>query len=371
MTPNGRGPDSQSFPPARVDTSPMQHDRPPVDFVDPASHEPLLQQKNALLRSSDGRTVASLIDGKWRFVDPSGHYAHSFGWQWKRWSTTLSDAANNVQHRFGEIMKRTGFDRYDLAGKSLLECGCGSGNDTEVLQRLPLNRICSFDLTTAIDATTADLADPRLTVFQADLNAIPFKDHGFDVVYCHRVLQHTPDPEASLRAICKKVKPGGIIFAHCYNSTPLQDRQYHHKYRWLTNRMPLWLVAALLSLLAPLLRFIWVQLGVKRRIGDRGWWFCFQWVPLHFTYALYDHLGPRKRLDVEKLITFDRLTAWYENHLTGADFRRILESEGFTIDSLMCDEDQPVWATATRNPEPSINVMTHSPAQAVAADARF
>lgn len=320
----------------------------PFPFVCPSTGQPLQQRGDSLVRPSDGASVARLEAGKWRFVERSGAYAASFGWQWRRWSKTLSDAASNDRFRFDTIMSRTGFSRYDLAGKTLLECGCGSGNDTESLQKLPLAEICSFDLTEAVDTTSADTADPRLTLFQADLNAIPYPDESFDVVYCHRVLQHTPDPVASLRSICRKVKPGGIVFAHCYNSTPLQDRQYHHKYRWLAKRLPRWLVAALLDVTAPVSEIVWRQLGVKRRLGPRGWHFCFRWVPLHYTHTQYDHLGPRKRRQIDKLITFDRLTAWHENHMTGATMRRVLEEEGFRVDSLMSDADQPVWATAVR-----------------------
>lgn len=333
-------------------------------FVDPMTQEPLTREGARLVRPSDGATVGTLVDGRWRFVPLKGNYARSFGWQWKRWSRTLSDSTNGHDALFATIMARTGFDRLDLAGKTLLECGCGGGNDTEALQRLPLEEIHSFDLTTAIDHSTANTADPRLNLFQADLNAIPFPDKSFDVVYCHRVLQHTPDPEASLRSICRKVKPGGVIFAHCYNSTPLQDRQYHHKYRWMTRRMPFWLVALLLTVTAPISRIIWDQVGMKQRFGRRGWRFCFEWVPLFNTYNQYAHLGRRKRLEIEKLITFDRLTAWHENHLTGAKFREILESEGLEVRSLMAAEDQPVWATAFRRAEPSVRVTRAESLQA-------
>jgi|GEM_PF-1002401 len=319
-----------------------------IPFVCPVTGEHLSQDGERLVRASDGIAVARRERGRWRFVEASGDYAASFGWQWRRWAKTLSDAANNDRFRLDTVLSRTGFSRYDLAGKSLLECGCGSGNDTEVLQKLPLGSICSFDLSGAIDSTSADTADPRLTLFQADLNAIPYPDQSFDVVYCHRVLQHTPDPVASLRAVCRKVRPGGIVFAHCYNSTPLQDRQYHHKYRWLAKRLPRWVVASLLSVTAPLSQQLWRELGVKRRAGAPGWKFCFEWVPLHYTSAQYAHLGPRRRLQIDKLITFDRLTAWHENHMTGATMRRVLEEEGFRVESLMCDQDQPVWATAVR-----------------------
>src|SRR6185436_14026664 len=71
----------------------------------------------------------------------------------------------------------------------------------------------------------------RLILSQADINRIPYPDRAFDVVYCHRVLQHTPDPTIALRSICSKVKPGGLLFAHIYQDTPWLRKAYHHKYR--------------------------------------------------------------------------------------------------------------------------------------------
>ncbi len=41
---------------------------------------------------------------------------------------------------------------------------------------------------------------------------------AFDVVYCSGVLHHTPDPEASFRAIAPLVRPGGVIVIGLYNA---------------------------------------------------------------------------------------------------------------------------------------------------------
>ena len=43
-----------------------------------------------------------------------------------------------------------------------------------------------------------------------------FPDGSFDKVFCLGVLQHTPDFEASVRALVRKAKPGGEIAVDFY-----------------------------------------------------------------------------------------------------------------------------------------------------------
>ena len=45
---------------------------------------------------------------------------------------------------------------------------------------------------------------------------MPFPDGSFDKVFCLGVLQHTPDFEASVRALVVKARPGGEIVVDFY-----------------------------------------------------------------------------------------------------------------------------------------------------------
>lgn len=45
---------------------------------------------------------------------------------------------------------------------------------------------------------------------------LPFPDDYFDVTVALGMIQHTPDPIATLRAAVKKTKPGGFVIADFY-----------------------------------------------------------------------------------------------------------------------------------------------------------
>jgi 2-polyprenyl-3-methyl-5-hydroxy-6-metoxy-1,4-benzoquinol methylase len=312
-------------------------------FVDPRTGEPLRQQGDHLV-APDGRAVASIVAGIARFVEPSRHYAEAFGFQWKTWRT-LSDAMHGGQAKRDEILHRTHFEAYPTAGASILECGMGGGDDTEVLLQLGFAEVHSFDLSEAVERAADYLKDPRLTLSQASIFEIPYADESFDFVFCHRVLQHTPDPAGALRAVCRKVRPGGVLFAHCYKRSPAHMRCFKYKYRWLTRRLPHPWVYAYVKTCGPLLHRLndWLV----RRWGSRGHRFVYEWVP-YYRYPVYRDLSPERLLQLEALNTFDALTPRYDDPMTTQDFCGIIESEGFRIEHLHDPDTTPIYCTAVK-----------------------
>ncbi|HEX6740282.1 MAG TPA: methyltransferase domain-containing protein, partial [Sphingomicrobium sp.] len=83
------------------------------------------------------------------------------------------------------------------------------------------------------------IAPDRFPLYQASIYELPFPDGSFDKVLCLGVLQHTPDFEASVRALVAKAKPGGEIVVDFY---PIRGwwTKLHAKYllRPLARRMP-------------------------------------------------------------------------------------------------------------------------------------
>jgi SAM-dependent methyltransferase len=313
-------------------------------FVDPASGEPLREQGGSLV-DPQGRTVAAIVDGIPRFVDPARNYAKAFAFQWKTWRT-LSDSLHGGRGKHDEILRRTHFAEYPTRGAAILECGMGGGDDTEVLLQLGFAEVHSFDLSEAVEVAGARLTDPRLTLSQASIFEIPYADASFDFVFCHRVLQHTPDPARALRSICKKVRPGGVLFAHCYRRSPRHMRNFKYKVRWLTKRLPARAVYAYVKTCGPALHRLneWLY-----RRGSRGYRISYEWVP-YCHYPKFQDLGPERLRELEQLNTFDALTPAYDIPMTTEEFTGVIESEGFVIEHLHEDEVTPVWCTAVKRP---------------------
>jgi len=113
--------------------------------------------------------------------------------------------------------------RAQLAGKKVLDVGCGGGILAEAMAALQAE-------VTGIDAGQAPLAVARLHLkksgFQVDYRLATAEafaaEHAgrFDVVTCLELLEHVPDP-ASVVAACRRLaKPGGDVFFATLNRNP-------------------------------------------------------------------------------------------------------------------------------------------------------
>lgn len=106
-----------------------------------------------------------------------------------------------------------------LAGKRVLEIGCGMGFHTETMVRAGA-QVTAVDLTdTAIQMTRRrlELRGLRAEVFQADAERLPFKDHSFDFVWSWGVIHHSSRTARIARQIARVLTPEGECRVMVYN----------------------------------------------------------------------------------------------------------------------------------------------------------
>jgi SAM-dependent methyltransferase len=143
-----------------------------------------------------------------RFID-NGHYAESFGAQWKTFAKTQldNDKSNHSQLRFNTEI---GWDEEDLNGKTIIEFGSGAGRFIDVVSRRGAKLCIGIDITDAVDASQDNLGDRDNVFFiQADFFQLPIKDGVCDFGYSIGVLHHTPDPEAGFKVLTRKLRDDG------------------------------------------------------------------------------------------------------------------------------------------------------------------
>ncbi|MCP4696572.1 MAG: bifunctional 2-polyprenyl-6-hydroxyphenol methylase/3-demethylubiquinol 3-O-methyltransferase UbiG [Gammaproteobacteria bacterium] len=107
-----------------------------------------------------------------------------------------------------------------LAGKTVLDIGCGGGILAESMVR-------KGAAVTGIDRGEASLSVAKLHLYESGLQVTyrcigaeqlaAEKPAGFDAVTCLEVLEHVPDPASIVNACQHLVKPGGHVFFSTLN----------------------------------------------------------------------------------------------------------------------------------------------------------
>ena len=115
-------------------------------------------------------------------------------------------------------------DRHaNLAGKAVLDIGCGGGILSESMANLGAN-------VTGIDLSEKALGVARLHLLESgnrvDYRMISAEElatqtpGAFDVVTCMEMLEHVPDPTSVIAACATLAKPGGHIFFSTISRNP-------------------------------------------------------------------------------------------------------------------------------------------------------
>jgi 2-polyprenyl-6-hydroxyphenyl methylase/3-demethylubiquinone-9 3-methyltransferase len=111
----------------------------------------------------------------------------------------------------------------ELAGKTVLDVGCGGGILSESMAALGA-RVTGIDLAEEPLKVaqlhlleTGHEVDYRLISAEALAVEAP---ESFDVVTCMELLEHVPDPDSTVAACAALLKPGGLAFFATLNRNP-------------------------------------------------------------------------------------------------------------------------------------------------------
>lgn len=126
-------------------------------------------------------------------------------------------------HEINPLRLRYIDERVALAGKRVVDVGCGGGILSEAMAGLGAR-------VTGIDLGEAPLAVARLHLKESGREVeylrIGAEDlagerpASYDVVTCMELLEHVPDPASTVAACARLVRPGGHVFFSTINRTP-------------------------------------------------------------------------------------------------------------------------------------------------------
>ena len=298
-----------------------------VSIINPANGLPLKRDGDALT-DAKGNSYP-IVGGIPRVCEPD-NYTSNFGKQWNMFRETQLDFTGGQ----GPISERrffieTGWEPSSLSGLDILEVGSGAGRFSQVVLNRTEANLYSVDYSSAVEANLVNngaIAPDRFHLVQAGVYDMPFPDDSFDKVFCLGVLQHTPDFEASVRALVNKAKPGAEIVVDFYCIRGLWTK-ISGKYlvRPFTRRMDQ----------TRLYRLVEKNAGWMMKLGQAmnraGLHALTRFLPIPDLAIMPKELPPERYKEWVVLDTFDMLSPEYDNPQRISAVARMFERSGADV----------------------------------------
>jgi uncharacterized protein YbaR (Trm112 family)/SAM-dependent methyltransferase len=211
-----------------------------------------------------------------------------FATQWKKWGRSerlfgFTDA--EARDWFLTDLTGKDVDADYFKGKVVLEVGCGHGRFVQILNNL-CNEYVAFDLGSGVDLAHEITQDrPNVHIIQANAMMPPLKEEGFDYVWSHGVLHHTPSTRDAFNAISKLPKKrSGRIYIWVYHKGGFLWEYGNRLIRSITTRLPSSVMHIIAYSLVPLLYLI-PAYNKRVNLSNMSWAEC--------ALSTHDWLSPK------------------------------------------------------------------------------
>ncbi|MFN0198861.1 MAG: methyltransferase domain-containing protein [Planctomycetaceae bacterium] len=203
----------------------------PIPFICPTCGNEMSDERVAgFLWCQRCALCINFRDGIPRFVESA--HLESFGLQWNRYEVAHADEDRAT------FQAKTGFSLTELAGKNVLDAGCGGGRYSRIAGEAGAN-IIGADHTTAVDkAAKLCRGLANVSFVQADLKKLPFPSASFDYAFSIGVMHHDVATKPVFDAVARMVKPGGKLSVWLYRKNQFWQEWLNSAIRRRTMNMP-------------------------------------------------------------------------------------------------------------------------------------
>ena len=258
-----------------------------------------------------------------RFVEGK-NFAESFGIQWNQFRKVQLDSYTNSNISEERVKTALQVPLESIKGLKIIEAGSGAGRFTEVLLKYGAI-VYSFDLSDAVSANYVNnMPNANLTIFQGDIEKIPFKNNFFDIALCLGVMQHTKNFTKSLEEIARVTKKSGVISFDHYQKHIGHYTSLYLIYWFLIKQFPKKLQLKTTNFLTSFFfpihwmfrKYSFIQY-LLRRVS-----------PISFYYGMFD-LNKKQHYELSKLDTHDKNTDYFKRMVTRNQLNVMVENFNF------------------------------------------
>jgi SAM-dependent methyltransferase len=144
-----------------------------------------------------------------------------------------------LAHTIPTFRRKTLLQENDVAGRLVLDVGCGNGRYCFVARHFGAE-VVGLDLSAAADAAFVNTRHLEgVHVVQGDGFRAPFADRTFGAIFSIGVLHHTPSAKHAMQALPRLLRSDGVLSVHLYRRRNSVFEVIDRGLRAITTRLPL------------------------------------------------------------------------------------------------------------------------------------
>jgi ubiquinone/menaquinone biosynthesis C-methylase UbiE len=124
-----------------------------------------------------------------------------------------------------------------VAGREVLDAGCGVGYGAEILAEAGAARIVGLDVSPEAVQDATLRADSIGEFVLGDLERLPFAPRSFDVVVCFEVIEHVRRRELALDELRRVLRSGGVLIVSSPNRNVYLPGNPHHVHEYTPSEL--------------------------------------------------------------------------------------------------------------------------------------